>query len=313
MAPVRTAPDPTLRALAIDAQAATAPSLRMLAGLAAACGLRAVVIGSEADALRASALGVPVRAVVAPPLGAPILARAAIRRAFGPAVRGSAVVAAGPRAAEAARIAGARPVAGGDELPQPVDPATCPTRELLRAAWRIPADGLACLLVASPPGAADARVALDIVGRAAILGRPITLVAHPGARHARRAEGWSGVAGGAWRMVTDERAEDPELLAAGIDAALAMDARVPVDAGAVAPGPVAAAFAALGRGALRPILRGDATGARLLARAGIPLVVAEGTEAASALAGAPGVRTFDPRRPNLGALALHATLGGAPA
>lgn len=309
----RSVPDTLARAVAVDGQAATPPVLRMLGELAASRGVSAVVIGSELDAMRASALGVPVRAAVAPPLGAPILARAAIRRAFGPAMRGAAVVAVGPRAAEAVRIAGGRPVHAGDALPPPIAAGARASREELRAAWGIPDDGLACLLVASPPGAADARVALDIVGRAAILGRPITLVAHPHARHAARAEGWSGVAGGAWRMVPDARAEDPEVIVAGIDAGLVMDARVPVDAGASAPSPMASAFAALGRGAFRPILRGDSVGARLLARAGVPLVVADGTEAAAALAGSSGVRTFDPRRPNLGALALHATVTGAPA
>lgn len=313
MAIARSVPDPAVRAIVIDGHAATPPVLRMLAEQASARGVQAVVVGNERDALRATRLGVPVRAVVAPPMGAPILARAALRRAFGPAMRGAAVAAVGPRAFDAARIAGARPIAPGDELPSTVPADSRPSRERLRVDWGIPEDGLACLLVASPPGCADARVALDIVGRAAILGRPMTLIAHPGARHASRAEGWSGVAGGAWRLVPDARAEDPELLVAGIDAALVMDARVPVDADARTPGAWGAAFAAFGRAALRPILRGDAVGARLVARAGVPLVVAEGTAAAEALSGASGVRTFDPRRPNLGALALHATVAGAPA
>jgi hypothetical protein len=132
-------------------------------------------------------------------MGAPILARAAFRRAFGPAVRGAAVAAVGPRAFDAARIVGARPVAPGEELPAPIPTEARPSRERLRVDWGIPDDGLACLLVASPPGCADARVALDIVGRAAVLGRPMTLIAHPGSRHAERAQAWSGVAGGAWR------------------------------------------------------------------------------------------------------------------
>jgi hypothetical protein len=313
MAIARSVPDSAVRAIVIDGHAATPPVLRMLAAQATERGVQAVVVGNEHDAHRAARLGVPVRAAVAPPMGAPVLARAALRRAFGPAVRGAAVAAIGPRAFDAARIAGARPVAPGEELPAPIPVEARPTRERLRVDWGIPDDGLACLLVASPPGCADARVALDIVGRAAVLGRPMTLIAHPGSRHARRAEAWSGVAGGAWRMVPDARAEDPELLVAGLDAALVMDARVPVDQDARTPGPLRAAFAALGRASLRPILRGDSVGARLLARAGVPLVVAEGTDAAEALSGAAGVRTFDPRRPNLGALALHAIVTGVPA
>jgi hypothetical protein len=50
-------------------------------------------------------------------------------------------------------------------------------------------------------------------------------------------------------------------------------------------------------------------GAELLVRAGVPMAIADGTAAAVALRAHPRVRTFDLRRPNLGALAVHAVLG----
>jgi hypothetical protein len=217
------------------------------------------------------------------------------------------VLALGERAVDAVRAAGARPVElGAWPLPRPapsLDPAE------VRGAWGVQPGDRACLLVASPPRATDARVALDVVGRAAVLGRPITLVAHPDCRHAARAAGWSGVAGGAWRIVLDERADDPELLAGAVDVGLALDAAAVVDELARPPRGMARWWAAIPRSALRAPVRGDAMGAELLVRAGVPMAIADGTAAAAALRAHPRVRTFDLRRPNLGALAVHAVLG----
>ncbi len=298
------------RAMVIEPAALAAPTLRAAGAWARERGLRAVVLGTGDDAGRAARLGVPVRVSVAPPVGAVAFARPAIARALGPAIRGAAVAAMGPRAHAAVEVVGARPVEPPMALP---DPVAVLDRERLRAEWGVAPGAAVCMLVASPPRACDARVALDVVGRAAVLGRAVTLVAHPDARHAARAAGWSGVAGGAWHLALDARTEDPERLAAAVDAALVMDAVTPVDADARAPSARAAWWAALGRAAFRPMVGSDAMGALVVARAGIPLVVAEGTAADRALAMDPerapaGVTRFSPRRPNLGALALHAAL-----
>jgi hypothetical protein len=117
------------------------------------------------------------------------------------------------------------------------------------------------------------------------------------------------VAGGAWRIVLDERADDPELLAGAVDVGLALDAAVVVEELARPPRGIARWWAAIPRSALRAPVRGDAMGAELLVRAGVPVAVADGTAAARALRGHALVRAFDLRRPNLGALAVHALLG----
>jgi hypothetical protein len=299
--------DHDVRAAVAEAGVLSPPRLRALAELACDRALRVVVLGTAFDARRAAACGVRVAAAVAPPLGSPVLGRAAIARAIGAAVRGAPVLALGERAVDAVRAAGARPVElGAWPLPRPaqsLDPAE------VRGAWGVQPGDRACLLVASPARATDARVALDVVGRAAVLGRPITLVAHPDCRHAARAAGWSGVAGGAWRIVLDERADDPELLAGAVDVGLALDAAAVVDELARPPRGMARWWAAIPRSALRAPVRGDAMGAELLVRAGVPMAIADGTAAAAALRAHPRVRTFDLRRPNLGALAVHAVLG----
>ncbi|MFM9180587.1 MAG: hypothetical protein ACKOV8_04975 [Phycisphaerales bacterium] len=299
--------DHDVRTAVAEAGVLSPPRLRALAELACERALRVVVLGTAFDARRAASCGVRVAAAVAPPLGAPVLGRTAIARAIGSAVRGAPVLALGERAVDAVRAAGARPVElGAWPLPRParsLDPAE------VRGAWGVQPGDRACLLVASPPRATDARVALDVVGRAAVLGRPITLVAHPDCRHAARAAGWSGVAGGAWRIVLDERADDPELLAGAVDVGLALDAAVVVDELARPPRGSARWWAAIPRSALRAPVRGDAMGAELLVRAGVPMAIADGTAAAAALRDHPRVRTFNLRRPNLGALAVHAVLG----
>ena len=303
----RTMLDHDVRTAVAEAGVLAPPRLRSLAELVRERGLRVVVLGTAFDARRAAACGVPVAAAVAPPLGAPVLGRAPIARAIGAAVRGAPVLALGGRAVDAVRIAGARPVElGAWPLPNPVAPLDAAE---VRGAWGVQPGDRACLLVASPPRATDARVALDVVGRAAILGRPVTLVAHPDCRHAARAAGWSGVAGGAWRIVLDERADDPERLAGAVDVGLALDAAVVVDERARPPVGAARWWAAIPRSALRAPVPGDAMGAELLVRAGVPMAIAEGTAAARALRGHARVRTFDLRRPNLGALAVHAVLG----
>jgi hypothetical protein len=299
--------DHDVRTAVAEAGVLSPPRLRALADLVRERALRVVVLGTAFDARRAAACGVRVAAAVAPPLGSPVLGRAAISRAIGAAVRGAPVLALGGRAVDAVRAAGARPVElDAWPLPRPaqaLDPAE------VRGAWGVQPGDRACLLVASPPRATDARVALDVVGRAAVLGRPITLVAHPDCRHAARAAGWSGVAGGAWRIVLDERADDPELLAGAVDVGLALDAAAVVDELARPPRGMARWWAAIPRSALRAPVRGDAMGAELLVRAGVPMAIADGTAAAVALRAHPRVRTFDLRRPNLGALAVHAVLG----
>ena len=299
--------DHDVRAAVAEAGVLSPPRLRALADLERDRALRVIVLGTAFDARRAAACGVRVAAAVAPPLGSPVLGRAAIVRAIGAAVRGAPVLALGGRAVDAVRAAGARPVElDAWPLPRPVQSLDAAE---VRGSWGVQPGDRACLLVASPPRATDARVALDVVGRAAVLGRPITLVAHPDCRHSARAAGWSGVAGGAWRIILDERVEDPELLAGAVDVGLALDAAVVVDELARPPRGAARWWAAIPRSALRAPVRGDAMGAELLVRAGVPMAIADGTAAAQALRGHPRVRTFDLRRPNLGALAVHAVLG----
>ncbi|MFM9168782.1 MAG: hypothetical protein ACKOTD_01285, partial [Phycisphaerales bacterium] len=248
--------DHDVRTAVAEAGVLSPPRLRALAELACERALRVVVLGTAFDARRAAACGVRVAAAVAPPLGAPVLGRVAIARAIGSAVRGAPVLALGERAVDAVRAAGARPVElGAWPLPRParsLDPAE------VRGAWGVQPGDRACLLVASPPRATDARLALDVVGRAAELGRPLTLGAHPDCRHAARAAGWSGVAGGAWRIVLDERADDPELLAGAVDVGLALDAAVVVDELARPPRGSARWWAAIPRSALRAPVDGRA-------------------------------------------------------
>ena len=72
------------------------------------------------------------------------------------------------------------------------------------------------------------------------------------------------------------------------------------------------AFAlAFARGITAMIPDGDSWGARLATRAGIPVVVASNTPAASMTDMVPAERIFDPRRPNVAAVALHTILSAA--
>lgn len=287
----------------VEPRACSAPRLRALA--AALAGAPAGVIGTEPDAQRAREAGIAVRRSLAPALGSLAVAGRAVRQAFPTVARGSRVAVAGARAADAARALGAEPFGLPDGEPAPAGPLA---REPLREAWGAGPGVAACLLVASPAPAADAHAALDVAGRAAILGGPIVLVVHPDSGYVDRALQLARAAGGAWRIALDGRADDPELLALAVDAALSIDLRRP-DGDRPLHG-LAARAAAFARGCAPQAAEGDCLGARLALRAGVPLLAA--SCAAAARSGAvPPDRSFELRRPNEGARLLHAILSAA--
>lgn len=295
--PARTARQPAGAAAFVDARACSRPRLRALAAVLA--GRPAAVIGTGADAARASDAGIAVLRSFQPPLGRVALSGSALRLAGFGGRRFGAVLAVGPRAEEAARALGMRPEAMPDVLPGALASLR---RGPLQEEWGVRAGEAACMLVASPPAACDARLALDIAGRAAILGRPIVLVVHPDAAGAEQAGQLARAAGGAWRIAFDERAEEPELLAAAVDAAIAIDRRPPPGSIAAPAHGLSAAFAAFARGMRAPAVAGDPIAVRIALRAGLP-VVSCGTAGDAFV---PEPCRIDPRRPNAAARALVA-------
>ena len=297
-------PSSSALAALVDVRACGAPRMRALAERLAG---RAVgVIGSGPEADRAARQGLRVVAAFAPPLGSIAMAGGALRRSLGRVPLDGSLVAVGPRARDAAAALGVRAVAPDDALPAPVAPIA---RGPLREAWSVREGECACLLLASPAGACDARAALDIVGRTAVAGGPVVLIAHPSSGELLRAQALAAVPDGAWRLVTDERAEEPELLSQAVDAALVVDRRMPEER--AGRGGLAVVMAAFARGGASAHLPGDAMGARLASRAGIPIVAAAGTAAADVDGLIPPERVFEPRRPNLGARALQAIRSAA--
>jgi len=288
----------------VDVRACARPRLR---ALAASLGGRPVaVIGTAADAERAVDAGLAVLRSFQPPLGNVSLSGSALRQAGFGGRRFGAVPALGPRAVDAVRALGMRPEPAGDALPRPLAPLG---RAELRKAWGVAAHESACVLLASPAASCDARAALDVTGRAAILGRPIVLVLHPDAGNLALAGRLSGAAGGAWRIAFDERVEEPELLAHAADAALAVERRAPLDSVGAPVRGIAAAFAAFARGLPSPKVPGDPIGVQLAVRAGLAVV-----SCGSAGEGfVPESCRFDPRRPNAAARELRARIDGASA
>ena len=304
---------PRMAAL-IDVNACAPPRLRSIAARLA--GRPAGIIGTAAEARRAASFGVNVGSSCLPPLGAMVLAGSALRRAFGRLPSDGSLLTFGLRAHESARLLGVSPAFGtravalDDALPDPIDPLP---RDELRAAWGVDASERVCILLASPAASCDARMALDIAGRTSMLGHPVVLVVHPSSPGAARAERLASAAGGAWRLAFDARVDDPELLASAADVAIAIDLRI----GRGGPGATGrdsgiSAFAlAFARGITAMIPDGDSWGVRLATRAGIPVVVASNTPAASMTDMVPAERVFDPRRPNVAAVALHTILSAA--
>jgi hypothetical protein len=272
-----TVPPPVDRAAAqpaalVDVAGCGSPRLRALA--LALQGRPVAVLGTRPDAERAALHGLRVTGACAPPLGDPRRARRPLLAALGGPRRLGALIAHGARAVEAARLAGIRAEPMQGPLPGPLAPLDA---DALRASWGAGPADLVCLLLASPPAAGDARLALDIAGRAGMIGGRVVLVAHPGAGAVEHARRFADAAGDAWCMVTDERVEEPEWMAAGADAALAL----PAD-----PGPA-----------------GDPLCVELALRAGLP-VVASADAPGSGLVDA--ARRFDRRRPNVAAQLLRA-------
>lgn len=283
----------------VDPSACPRPRLRALASVLG--GRPVAVIGTAADAERAACAGLAVLRSFQPPLGRVSLSGSALRRAGFGGRRFGTVVAVGARAAEAVRSLGMRPESMADALPGPLEPLAAAG---LRRDWGLRDGESACLLLASPASACDARAALDVAGRAAILGRPIVLVVHPDAGNAEQAGQLASAAGGAWRIAFDERAEEPELLASGVAAALAFDRRAPIESVGTPSRGAVAAFAAFVRGVRPPVEPGDPIAVRLALRAGLP-VISCGT-AGDALV--PEDCRFDPRRPSAAARALWAKI-----
>ena len=297
--PVRAPRQPPGAAAFVDVRACARPRLRALA--ASLAGRPVAVIGTAAEAGHAAGAGLSVLRSFQPPLGRVSLSGSALRLAGFGGRRFGAVLALGTRAEEAVRSLGMRPDAMPEVLPPPLAPLR---RDALREEWGVRAGEAACLLLASPPAACDARVALDIAGRAAILGRPVVLVVHPDSANAAQAEQLARSAGNAWRIAFDERAEEPELLAAAVDAAIAIDRRPPLGTTGTPTHGVAAAFAAFARGVRAPAVAGDPIAVRLAVRAGVP-VVSCGTAGDEFV---PPDCRIDPRRPNSAARALFAAI-----
>ncbi|MFM7799144.1 MAG: hypothetical protein ACKPBA_09225 [Planctomycetota bacterium] len=283
----------------VDPSSCPRPRLRALASVLG--GRPVAVIGTGADAERAASAGLTVLRSFQPPLGRVSLSGSALRRAGFGGRRFGTVIAAGARAAEAVRALGMRPEPMPDALPEPLAPLAAAG---LRKEWGVRDGECACLLLASPASACDARAALDVAGRAAILGRPIVLVVHPDAGNAGQAAQLASAAGGAWRIAFDERAEEPELLASGVAAALAFDRRLPIESVGTPARGVAGAFAAFVRGARPPIEPGDPIAIRLAVRAGLPAISC-GTAGDAFV---PDACRFDPRRPSAAARALSAQI-----
>ena len=256
----------------VDAAGCGAPTLR--AAAQSLQGAPVAVIGTLADAERAAALGLRVVASCAPPLGDVALARRQLLEALGGTRRIGAIRAYGARAAEAARVCGIRAEAVPDPLPPPLAPDDAAAA---REAWGAGPGDLALLLLALPPLAGDARLALDVAGRAAMLGGRVVLVVHPAAGAVWHARRFADAAGDAWWLATDARAEEPELLAGAIDVALAVPS---------SPGPA-----------------GHPMGIELALRAGVPVVASEDAPGAQLVDPA---RRFDRRRPNVAAKLLRA-------
>jgi hypothetical protein len=290
------APHPV--AAIVDPRACSSPMLRLLA--AELGGRGAAVIGSVADAHRAAAAGVRVVGCCAPPLGSVAFAGSALRSALGGPRQFGTVVVAGARAVEAAPAAGLRAEPLPEHLPEPLAPIA---REELRAAWGVAEGESACVLLANPASACDARTALDIAGRTALLGGPVVLVVHPDSGSMSHARRLASAAGGAWRIALDARADEPELLSRAADAFLAVGLRAPADAERMPPRGLAAALSALARGGRPAPASAESIAVRLALRAGAAVVAADGTPGAEQVA---ADRRFDPRRPNVAARALRA-------
>lgn len=298
----------------IDVNACPPPRLRAIAARLA--GRPAGIIGTAVEARRATSFGVNVSSSFLPPLGALVLSGAALGRAFGRLPSDGSLLTVGLRAHEAARLLGVSPAFGSraaaldDVLPEPIDSLA---RDELRAEWGVAADERICILLASPAASCDARMALDIAGRTSMLGHPVVLVVHPSSPGAAAAERLASAAGGAWRLAFDTRVDDPELVASAADVAIAIDLRIGrggPDLHGRSAG-VSAMARAFARGITAMIPDGDSWGARLAARAGIPVVVASNTPAASLQGMFPPEQIFDPRRPNVAAVAIHTILSAA--
>lgn len=260
----------------VDAAGCGLPRLR--AAAAALAGRPVAVVGTLPDAERAAGCGLRVVACCAPPLGEVARARESLLEAVGGPRPFGTIVAHGERAIAAARLCGIRTEPARDPPPAPLaalEPG--PVRE----SWGVGPGDLAVALLALPVLAGDARLALDIAARAAMLGGRVVLVVHPDAGAVGHARRFADAAGGAWCMVTDERAEEPELLAAAADAALA----VPTD-----PGP-----------------SGDDLGVALSLRAGLPVVASLDAPGAALVGDA---FRFDRRRPNVAARLLRDAAAG---
>jgi hypothetical protein len=264
-------------AAAVDASACGPARLR--AAAAALAGRPVAVVGTLPDAERASACGLRVAACCAPPLGSVRLGRRAFLRAVGGPRPYGTLFAVGGRAEEAVRLAGIRAAELALALPDPLRPLD---RRSVRADWGVSEGDVVCLALGAPPSAVDARKVLDIAGRAAYLGGPVVVVAHPDSAGIGHAMRFANAAGDAWRLVVDDRADEPELLARAVDVAVAVQS---------------------GRGP-----DGDPMVLQAALRAGVPVVAAEDVPGAGDLH--PG-RRFDPRRPNVAARQLRDAASGA--
>lgn len=96
------------------------------------------------------------------------------------------------------------------------------SRASLREHWSVPPDAKVVALVADPVDGADVMAGILAVGLAdEACGGPLSLLAHPMARHSRRAARHMERLGKSYRLILDQRAAQPWLVMPGCDVALA--------------------------------------------------------------------------------------------
>ncbi|MFO0962830.1 MAG: hypothetical protein U0625_07975 [Phycisphaerales bacterium] len=299
--------------LLLDARGCSPPLLRAAARFQHAQQAACVAVGPAPGVHAAAAAGLRIDGSHACAGSSALLDARALRRALAPVVRrATGAFAVGAGAPEIAGALGLEALDAPLALPDPV-PALA--RAALRETWEVTDAHAVFLLAASPAQAGDARAALDIVGRCAFMRGPCALVVHPDAGRIERTRHWARVNEAGWKLIVDERADDPELLAAAIDAAIALElpgsvdprplrlrSRAAVREASAAPWRRWASWAAeLARGTAERAPAADAIVAQVLVRAGVPLAVATGSSAHASLGAAVPEGCFDPRRPNLGA------------
>lgn len=178
-------------------------------------------------------------------------------------------------------------------------------RDVLRLSWGVGADEFAVGLVGGPPETADAQRAVDVVGRGTLAWgmserSKLVLVVHPEATNVPSALRWARFTPRLARVALDERMARPWEVAEGLDAAICADV---VRHARETPSVLTLLAAAFVRQEIRPSC--GSMDARVLARAGVPVLSTLQSSAARGGAVAPE-QSFCQLRSTAGA---HALLG----